>query len=704
MRSKWRKGLRAPVLMLLGFCLVLMGMNTQATEATALALQAVKYVPLPDNKLQIQFSFSQPVKEPPVGFVLRNPDRIVLDFKGATNRLPQAKPASTGVVREVTAVEANGRTRLIIDLTQPVGYQTQMQGSQIWVTLDAPPPAPIQAALPATRAVSTSNGQVVNKTTTAAHQINKIVFRPGKNGSGEVVVELSDSNVVVNLREAVNRLTAQFFSTSVPAQLQQHVDVRQMDTPVQTIDTTIQGSDVFVQVNTSGSFKHLSYQVNKQFIIEIQPVTSGTKAAQPPGTLYGGERLSLDFQDIKTRAVLQILAEFTGLNIVTSDSVTGSVTLRLHNVPWDQALEIIMKTQGLDKRQMGNVLLIAPTEELAAREKQELMAKQQVTSLEPLRSDLIQINYGKATDIATLLKDKSNTLLSERGTVSVDVRTNTIWVQDTATKLQEVRKLIKRLDMPVRQVLIEARIVNVNSDFERDLGVKFGITRPDHVTGTLEGANSLLSGTVITDIDPTQRLNLNLPATPATGNAATLGIALARLGNNLLLDLELSALESEGKGELISTPRLITANSQAAFIESGEEIPFQEATSSGATSTSFKKAVLSLKVTPQITPDGKVILDLEVSQDTRGRESSTGVPAINTKEIKTQVLVDNGETIVLGGIYEQTKKHDIQRIPFLGKLPVVGNLFKHDRNINNHQELLIFVTPRIVQQVPFTRE
>lgn len=404
------------------------------------------------------------------------------------------------------------------------------------------------------------------------------------------------------------------------------------------------------------------------------------------------QNISLNFQDIKVRAALQLLAEFSGLNIIASDKVQGSMTVHLNNISWQQALDIILQAQGLGKRQYGNILLVAPGDEIAAHEKQQLQAQQQIEDLAPLHSELIAIKYGKAADIAGLLKTQGSSLLSKRGNVSVDVRTNTVWVQDVTEKLNDVRSLIKKLDVPVKQVLIEARIVNVDSNFEEELGVRFGITNPNRVSGTLEGANAAADGKSIN-----QRLNVDLPALnigKASG-AASLGIALARLGKNTLLDLELSAMEKEGNGQVISRPKLITADQQTAVIEAGEEIPYQQETVGGSTNVTFKKAVLSLNVTPQITPDGKVILLLKVNQDKTGARLVEGVPSIDTREIQTQVLVNDGETIVLGGIYEESQSKQVQRVPFLGSLPIIGALFRHQETNNNRKELLIFVTPHI---------
>ena len=408
--------------------------------------------------------------------------------------------------------------------------------------------------------------------------------------------------------------------------------------------------------------------------------------------------ISLNFQDISLRAVLNLLAEFSGMNIITSESVHGNITLHVDDLPWQQALTIILQSRGLGKRQIGNVLLIAPLNELAEQEKMQMQAEQQFSDLAPLQSELIAINYGKASDMVTSLKSQGVSLLSARGNVSVDGRTNTVWIQDTKTRLNEIKMLIKKLDVPLRQVLIEARIVNANSNFEHELGVRFGLSAAEHLSGSLDGANTLAQNGSVSSVPFNQRLNVDLPAVNVgkAGGAASFGMALAKLGKNILLDLELSAMENEGAGQIISSPRLITADKHTAIIEAGEEIPYQQETSSGATSVAFKKAVLSLNVTPQVTPDGKVILLLRVNQDKPSVRQVLGVPAVETRQIETQVLVDSGQTIVLGGIYEQTKNKAIQRVPFFGSLPIIGTLFRHTQNLDEKKELLIFVTPQVL--------
>lgn len=480
-------------------------------------------------------------------------------------------------------------------------------------------------------------------------------------------------------------------------------------TPVsaaKTAQTTVATPPVVASVNTAVN-SSVSKPVTTAAANNDTSLGTAVKIINPSFSSNQNNLLSLNFQNIKVRAVLQLIAEFTGLNIVASDSVQGSITLHLNNVPWQQALDIILQSQGLAKRQVGNVILIAPLPEVATHEKENMEAQQQVIDLSPLHSELIAIKYGKAEQMGALLKGQSSTILSSRGNVTVDARTNTLWVQDTTQRLTEIRNLISRLDVPVRQVLIEARIVNIDNSAERDLGIRFGVTQGNHITGTLNGANQLATGSSASNISVADRLNMDLPSIPSTGLSSdptahppygTLGIALAKLSGGILLDLELSALETEGLGEVIANPRVITADQQAAIIQQGQEIPYQQVSSSGATNVEFKDAVLKLEVTPQITPDGRIILALKVHQDKVATLTVQGVPAIDTRSLETQVLVDNGETIVLGGVYQLSKTDTVQRIPFLGALPVIGPLFRNNQVISDRQELLIFVTPKIIQQ------
>ena len=513
-----------------------------------------------------------------------------------------------------------------------------------------------------------------------------------------------------------------FKDTDLPSELMRRLDVMDFATPVTTVDTLRTNLDTRIVISAAGKYEQLAYQSDNEFTIEVNPAAAETEEGS---TLfsetkeYEGQRLTLNFQDIETRAVLQLLAETSGRNIVVSDTVQGNVTLRLRNVPWDQALDIVMTTKGLDMRQNGNVIIVAPAEEIAARETADLEAKQAISELEPMYSEFLQVNYAKAADLASLISGESadgNALLSERGSIAVDARTNTLLVQDTAERLQDIRRMVTTLDVPIKQVLIESRIVVVNDDFARDIGIRWGITAEEIgsdtlalTTGTGVGANNYLASILDAANDPTgqtpvefpaltERYNVNLPIGDAAGR-----IGLAVLGSDFLVDLELSALEAEGAGEIVSTPRVITANQKEASIKQGVEIPYQQSASSGATTIQFKEAVLELTVTPQITPDNNIIMDLSVSKDNVGDIISTGglggtVPSIDTRSVETQVLVADGQTVVLGGIYETERRETVTKVPFLGDIPGIGRLFKSTQRVNNKAELLIFVTPRILEE------
>src|SRR5208283_1311636 len=554
--------------------------------------------------------------------------------------------------------------------------------------------------------------------------IRTIDFRRGSDGTGRVIVQLTDPRTPVNVRQEGNQVVVDFAGTLMPKNLMRRYDVMDFATPVQSVDAIrVEGSSRLV-ITAQGDFEQLAYQSDNQYTVEIKP--SLKRASAEEKKEYTGERLTLNFQDIDVRSVLQLLADTSGQNIVVSDSVTGNLTLRLQNVPWDQALDIVLRTKGLDKRRQDNVIIIGPTEELASREKAQLAARKEVQELSPIRAEYIQVNYAKVSDLAKMIRPVGgaagaggggkNSLLSARGSLSIDERTNTLLVQDTAENLADIRRLVQTLDVPVRQVLIEARIVVVSDTFERDLGAQFGVT-----TAQSNGNNGLLavSGNgVATDVmtqSALTNISAGLPSTPvatpalanrymvnlpAANTNGSIGIAL--LGGSYLVDLALSAAENEGKSETISSPRVITANQKQATIMQGVEIPYQESASSGATTTQFKNAVLSLKVTPLITPDNRVILDLDVSDDSVGQQvtSATGgsVPSIDTREIITQVLVNDGQTVVLGGILDTTKTKQANKVPFFGDIPILGYLFKSTTDINNKTELLIFITPKILRE------
>jgi type IV pilus assembly protein PilQ len=579
-----------------------------------------------------------------------------------------------------------------------------VDGNDIVVTLGQQPGAdvgkPAAARAAASSAVSSPGERA----------IRTIDFRRGSDGTGRVIVQLTDPRTPVNVRQEGQQIVVDFAGTAMPKNLMRRYDVMDFATPVQTVDAVrVDGSSRLV-ISSQGDFEQLAYQSDNQYTVEIKPSSKRTAGAEEKKE-YTGERLTLNFQDIDVRSVLQLLADTSGQNIVVSDSVNGNLTLRLQNVPWDQALDIVLRTKGLDKRRQDNVIIIGPTEELATREKAELAAHKEVQELSPTHTEFMQVNYAKVSDLAKLIKttNAKDSMLSPRGSISVDERTNTLLVQDTSDKLSDIRRLVQTLDVPVKQVLIEARIVIVSDTFERDLGARFGVSTAQQngpggllsVSGNGAGANSILGtglgGASLTGTTLDNRYQVNTPAANTNGS---IGISL--LGGSYLVDLELSAAQNEGKSETISSPRVITANQKQATIMQGVEIPYQESASSGATTTQFKDAVLKLKVTPLITPDNRVILDLDVSDDSVGQQvtSATGgsVPSIDTRQIITQVLVNDGQTVVLGGILDTTKSKSANKVPFFGDIPFLGALFRSTTDINNKTELLIFITPKILRE------
>ncbi len=660
-------------------------------------LEAWDFAALPGNKVQIRLGIAGVAEPNMLSFTIDNPARIALDFPGTTSGVPRQKTVNVGVVRSINAVQAGNRTRVVLNLDRMVPYETRIEDGNVYVIVEGA----------ATRVAQEHKSEFTmgdaSAQTRAGRQIANIDFNRGLQGEGRVLVTLPDVNTPVNVEQAGRRITVDFMNVRLPEDLKRRMEVVDFATPVTRIDSFPDGDNTRVVILTEGLFEHLAYQSDRTFTIEVKPITQAERERQQKEE-YTGERLSLNFQDIEVRAVLQIIADFTGMNMVSSDSVQGNVTLRLHNVPWDQALDIVLKSRGLGMRQVGNVIMVAPATEIAAREKQEFESRQQLDDLAPLHSDLIQVNYAKAEDMAALLKARENSMLSDRGNVTVDLRTNTLLVRDTADKLTDIRNLITRLDIPVRQVLIESRVVVANDDFSRDLGARLGTTGVrSHRSGGIIGTSGSLAGTgQMVDSAPLpvnfpsldNRLNVNLPASNASGTPAN--FALAVLGSDYLIDLELSAMQAEGRGEVISTPRVITSNQNEARIQQGVEIPYLTAASSGATTVQFKEAVLGLTVKPHITPDDRIILDLKVNKDSVGQVFQ-GVPSVDTREVMTQVLVNNGETVVLGGIYEQERSEGVNKVPFLGDLPIIGALFRQSSRVDSKNELLIFVTPKILK-------
>lgn len=646
-------------------------------------------------RLEIILTF----KEKPTqfnGFMMNAPTQFVFDLPNTQNNLKKpSKEISASFLKSYQTVSNLAKTRIVFMLSQQANYSVRAQDHCLFITF-SPVTIPLE-----TQEHKVYRPNQLGNLSGFINQIKSVDFKRAANGGGDFIINLNHPNSQVDIKSQNNQLILNFFNTRISSFWERKLDVNDFGTPVKNISIVARGTTVTMIMIMSGPYHQMNYESKKGFIVNIVG-TSQNQANYQQAKTYKGKRLTLNFQNIGVRNALQLLAQFANINIVVSDSVTGNMTLNVKNIPWDEAMDIIMRTRGLGQTQMGDVYLIAPEEEIANQERQQLAAKQQISNLEPLHSELIQINYGKASEIAALLKGQGTSLLSSRGNVSVDNRTNTLWILDTPTKLSEIKQLVEKLDIPVKQVLIETRIVNVDASFTQELGIRWGVTSPNHLSGSLDGANKMTQLIDPSAVPIDERLNVDLPV--QTTGAASIGLALYKIANNTFLDLELSALESEGNGKIIASPKLITANQKEATIESGEEIPYQQATSSGATAVAFKKAVLGLKVTPQITPDNRIVLTLKINQDKRGAKEFQGVPTIDTRAIETQVLVDNGQTVVLGGIFQRTKNNQIQRVPFLGAIPVIGDLFRYKKEDTVQQELLIFVTPKIIKQATYANQ
>lgn len=704
--------------MLAALVLMLAAQGVRAADQAGNRLQSIDVQTLAGKQVQLTLHLSGPAPEP-LAFTIDKPARISLDLPNTSLALASRRiDVRTGGIDTVLAAEAEGRSRVVLNLDAMQPYQTRVQGNDIVVIVGASAvqtvaAAPVPSTAPATAAAPALRG------------IRSIDFRRGDGGSGRLVVRLTDSRTPINLRQQGSQILVDFSGADLPRNLTRRYDAADFATPVTGFDALKVGNDTRIVINTAGEFEQLAYQSDDQYVVEVQP-RRAAQAAADARPAYTGEKLSLNFQDIEVRAVLQLLADASGQNIVVSDSVNGNVTLRLQSVPWDQALDIVLRTKGLDKRQDGNVIIVAPAEELAAREKADLAARKDISELAPIRTEYLQVNYAKASDIAALLKSAggsggTNSVLSARGSVAVDERTNTLLLSDTSDRIADVRKLVATLDIPVRQVQIEARIVIVNDDFERDLGVRAGITGTANngsdglfmTSGSaaatdlgLESAISNLGSTgsvypvsVPTGGSAANRYNVNMPVANPAGS-----LAFMLLGSDYIVDLELSAAQAEGRGQIVSSPRVITSNQKESIIEAGTEIPYQQQAggSTGGTTIQFKKAVLSLKVKPLITPDDNIILDLAITKDSVGTvivtSGGVNVPSIDTRTLTTTLLVGDGQTVVLGGILETEQRDSVKKVPMIGDIPVLGHLFKNTIKVNNKDELLIFVTPKIIRE------
>jgi type IV pilus assembly protein PilQ len=668
----------------------------------------------------VRVGLKEAPKTLPIGFSITNPARIALDFGATANATGKAsQDINLGDVRGVNVVQAGARTRLVLNLKRNLNYAAAIDGKAVIVTVEGsggPAQAVDSAGLPAAPAVHAP---------AAPQVLRDLDFRRGSNGEGRIVVDLPNGQVAVDVRQVGAQIQVEFLRTGVPPTLRRRLDVTDFGTPVTRITTAPQGENTRMLVDVQGNWEHTVYQSDTQLVIDVKPVKEDpNRPAGGAGQGYRGEKLSFNFQNVEVRAALQAIADISGLNIITSDSVNGSLTLRLKDVPWDQALDVVLQAKGLDMRKNGNVLWIAPREELLTKEKLELEQRAQISDLEPVRSEIFQLNYQKAEAFRTVFGldqtgaaagDSRNRVLSRRGSAIIDPRTNQLFVTDIASKIEDIRKLIQKVDIPTRQVLVEARLVEANDSFSRTLGAKLGVTDLRGIRGgdagyQLSGNTRAAVGGNFTGVAETtgqiattaasiaNTQLVNLPAAAINGtNAPTIAFSLFSSAANRFLNLELSALEADGKGKIISSPRVVTEDNVVAVIEQGVELPYQQATSSGATSVEFKKANLRLEVTPQITPDGNVVLDVDVAKDSKG-ESTTAGFAINTQHVKTKVMVENGGTVVLGGIYQMTETSSASKVPVLGDIPVLGNLFKTTARDSSKTELLVFITPKIVAE------
>lgn len=701
-----------------------------AEDQSALSnkIESVDVSTLPGGRLSVRVRTTQPLTNPPAGFTLASPARIALDFPQVANGTGKTNiQAEQGVLKSISMAQGKERTRMVLNLANIMSYNTSLNGNEVAIVLQ-----PQQANAGSTVETKFSEPKLDGQ----KYAINKVDFMRGKNGEGRIVVDLSDPAVGINIKQKGKLIEVDFINTEVPADLQRRLNVINFNTPVMYVDTMKQGKNGHMVIEPKGNWEQSAYQADKKFIIDVRQVIEDPNKlvrSNKPG--YAGEKLSLNFQNIEVRSVLQVIADFTGLNIISSDSVTGNLTLRLKDVPWDQALEIIMQSKGLGKRKNGNVILVAPAEEIVANEKQALEGIQQLEDIEILKTESFTLNYAKASDLVKLLSDSKQKILSKRGSAIADTRTNTVFVQDIPKFLEQVQQLVNKIDIPVKQVMIESRLVLADERFSKSLGARFGVQKQQVSGDTRVGVSGNLGNGITTrTINPTTGVTetvtgVGIPpntagsirlvttklggpdgiVTPGLGGNdlmsnlpvanpfGSLAVSLFRLPAGLLLNLELSALESDQRGKIVSSPRVTTASQQKAKIAQGTQIPYQRASASGATAVEFKEAVLSLDVTPQVTPDDKIIMDLEVKKDRVGQVFN-GVPSIDTQNITTQVLVDNGETAVLGGIYEQTEINGVDKVPFFGDLPIMGNFFKRKTRTSDKTELLIFITPKIMDE------
>lgn len=661
--------------------------------ALATSLIALDTASLPGNRIELKLSFDEAAPSPK-SYTIDQPPRIALDFQGVSNQLgTKVKELGLGNARNAAIVEQEGKTRFIINLNSPTPYTTRIDGKSLFIVLGEQPRT-IPAAAPSSQPTASSRTPSILAAATRA--ITDIDFRRGEDGAGQVLITLSDTNITPKIDERGGKINVKFDKVQLPDALRARLDVQDFATPVKFIEATSNGVGTTITIEATGHYEYLSFQADNLLTVGVRPLTpSELEKQKQDRSLYTGDKLSLNFQNIDVRSVLQIIADFTKLNLVASDTVQGNITLRLDNVPWDQALDLILKTKGLDKRQIGNVLLVAPADEIARREQQELETQRKLAELAPLRREVVQINYAKATDIAKLFRQavagnqsELGAERDERGSIAVDERTNNIIAYQTQERLDELRRIVSQLDVPVRQVMIEARIVEATVGFDKSIGASWSGSSTNHGNFALSGA---VNGTTVNNSNSGNTF-VDLGATTPTS-----GITIGFSANNTILDLELSAMEKTGNGEIVSQPKVMTADKETAKILKGSQVPYQQASSSGATSTSFKEAALSLEVTPQITPDNRIIMEVKVNKDEPDYSNAlNGVPPINTNELNAKVLVNDGETVVIGGVFKNTQSKTVEKVPYLGDLPFIGRLFRRDTVQDSKEELLIFLTPRIL--------
>ena len=697
---------RKYLLALLGGLLFSGALFAQDAKPSANEIQSIN-VAQQGGSVMVKLSLKEPLSAVPASFSVANPARLAIDFPATANAIGRnSQTFNEGLLRSVNLVQTPEKTRLVMNLNQASASDIRLDGKDLLISLTA------------AVAVDPVKGKVTHfaeaKPTANQHAIRDIGFRRGKDGEARVIVELTDASTGIDIRQQGAQLLVDFAKTALPDHLKRKMDVTDFATPVTSVTATQQGAGARLSIVPKGLWEHNAYQTENQFVIEVKPIIENpNKLVQGSRGGYQGEKLSLNFQNVDVRRLLQVIGEFTGMNMVVSDSVGGNLTLILKDVPWDQALDIILQQRGLDMRKNGNVILVAPRDEIATKEKLEFESRQQIGDLEPVRTESFQLNYQKADAVQKLLTDQNQRMLSKRGSAVVDARTNMLFVQDTPSRLEDVRVLIAKIDVPVRQVLIEARIVEASDSFSKDLGVRLGWNMASNQAAAFDVQKSgqfvvgaglgttgqATTGTAGSNISVPLGQNVNLPANPRSGQAGQMSFVLFDSGRSQFLSLEVSALEADGRGKVVSSPRVVTADQVEALIEQGVEIPYQQATRSGATSVSFRKANLALKVKPQITPDGKITMTLDVNKDTPNTRLTTGAGvAIDTKHVKTEVLVENGGTVVIGGIYQQESRETTNRIPFFGELPYLGWLFKNTQKTDDKTELLVFITPKIISE------